>query len=100
MRGARDREKSVRCALKDDKDLRILSKAISCGQKVGDELSICAHKERLVLRTRNQGHTMYCEFSFSANFFSEYSFRSPSDGDQLQEVFATKHILPVLKAPA
>ncbi|KDR75080.1 hypothetical protein GALMADRAFT_69752 [Galerina marginata CBS 339.88] len=88
--------------------LKVLTRALTCLSKYGDELSIYATPEFLSLSSTNSSKSAYCRFKYERQFFSRYRLGTSASGnhdwenevDESQNVtgqLMTKSFLSILK---
>ncbi|KAG6920247.1 hypothetical protein DXG01_005016 [Tephrocybe rancida] len=83
----------------------LLTKALTCLSKYGDELSMHAMADSLSLSATNSSKSAYCRFKYERLFFSKYSVSAPgeawaNDFEQAADVtgqLLTKSLLSILK---
>lgn len=88
----------MECVISDSSAVRTLSRVFACAAKIGEDVSIGASVNQLVIRTLNASRSASGEFTMSTNFFDSYKCELDGNGSKpLHAVLSAKYLLPILK---
>ncbi|KAI0720904.1 Rad9-domain-containing protein [Fomitopsis betulina] len=88
--------------------LKLLTKALFCLSRYGEELTIFVTRDDLALSTTNTSQSAFCRFKYRRQFFSRYNLARPAalpefldddddEGPSVTGQLQTKNLLSVLK---
>ncbi|KAJ3554908.1 hypothetical protein NP233_g12328 [Leucocoprinus birnbaumii] len=89
----------------DASSLKSFTRAINCLARYGDDLTICAYRDHILLSATNSAKSAFCRFKYEKEFFSRYRVSQPQDRfDEEEEEtptvkaeLHTKNLITVLK---
>ncbi|KAJ3552577.1 hypothetical protein NM688_g4080 [Phlebia brevispora] len=86
----------------DSTGLKHLTRALTCMSKFGDDVTLVATSDKLMLSTTNSSMSAFCRFKFDRDFFSRYKCTNeplqPLDDDmRVMGQLLTKNLLSILK---